>query len=203
MTDDTSQMQEVFELAECLARLGGYRNFSIRRLADRTGVRSSSIYDRFGSKEQLAIAIIRRFGERVSDRIGAADDPKMSPDQKMATFIDVYRQSITDDGQLCLYLVFGSELHILPSSVQQEVKSFYANIFSWLETLLLRFPEYGPSSGRDARRAAQAIVAALNGAQVCVRAASDKSLFEVIVNQQYASGLIPGKNPEIQRKPKG
>lgn len=201
MPDDTSQLQEVLELAECLARLGGYRNFSIRRLAERTGVRASSIYDHFGSKEQLALAIVRRFGERVTQKIGAADDPKVTPETKMAMFVDVYRQSITDDGQLCLYLVFGSELHILPDVVQQEVKSFYTNVFKWLETLLRRFPEYTPNSGRDTWRAATSIVAALNGAQICARTTGDKSIFESIVNEHYASGLIPGQNGTKKRGP--
>lgn len=37
MTDETTKLQEVLELAECLARLGGYRNFSMRRVANETG----------------------------------------------------------------------------------------------------------------------------------------------------------------------
>lgn len=195
MSNETSQIQEVLRLAECLARLGGYRNFSIRRLSEKTGIRSSSIVDHFGNKEDLAIAVIQRFGARVRDRIGAADDPRVPPEVKMATFIDVYRQSITDDGQLCLYLVFGSELHTLPISVQEEVTSFYDVIFEWLATLLRRFPQYARNSGRDARHAAITIVAAMNGAQICTRAAHDRSLFEVIVQQHYDSGLIPGPNP--------
>lgn len=196
MTEETSQIEEVLKLAECLVRLGGYRNFSIRRLSEKTGIRSSSIVDHFGKKEDLAIAVVERFGARVRDRIGAADDPSVPPDVKMATFIDVYRQSITDDGQLCLYLVFGSEMHTLPIPVQQVVTTFYDALFDWLETLLRRFPDYAHGSGRDARHAAITIVAAMNGAQICTRTARDKSLFEVIVRQHYDSGLIPGRKPE-------
>ncbi len=191
MTDDRSEIEEVYELAECLARQGGYRNFSLSRLAEKVRVPSSHLYDHFGSKEQLAVALVRRFGSRVAARVQEPDDPGSTPEEKIATLIDVYRQSITDDGQLCLYLVFGSELHILPESVKIEVSSFYANIFVWVEQLLRRFPEYGRNSGRDPRVAAKAIVAALNGAQICVRAVGDKSVFEAVVSQQYASGIIP------------
>jgi len=201
MANEESLMEEILRLAECLARLGGYKNFSMRRLAERASVTTSSITDHFGSKQQLAVAVVKRFGARVSERVGAADDPNVTPDVKMATFIDVYRQSITEDGQLCLYLVFGTELHTLPTALQLEVKSFYANIYEWLETLLKRFPDYAPGRGSDARRAAVTIVASLNGAQICAKTAGDKSIFDVIVGQQYASGLIPGRNTTKARGP--
>lgn len=181
------------DLAECLARMGGYRNFSVQRLADDVGIPVASVMKRFSSKEQLATAVVRRFGERVYERVGTPDDPSISPQTKLDTFIDVYRQTITDDGQLCLFLVFGAELHTLPPLVQREVRTFYTNIFAWLETLLRRFPEYAPGSERDSHTAARAIVAALNGAQICVRASGDRSIFEDVVKQQMACGLVPGR----------
>lgn len=199
MQEYTFEIQEVYRLAECLARLGGYNNYRLSRLADQAKLPTSSVHHHIGNKAQLSVAIIRSFGAHVQERVGAADDPASTPDEKMATLIDVYRQSITDDGQLCLYLVFGAELHILPDIVKDEVTTFYAELFKWLETLLRRFPEFGPGSNRDAHRDAVSIVAALNGAQICTRVASDKSLFDVVVNQNYDSGLIPGKKTRAVR----
>lgn len=202
MTDETTKLQEVLELAECLARLGGYRNFSMRRVANETGNKTSNLYDHFGSKEQLAIAVVRRFGDRVFARVGPPDDPSSSPEAKLDVFIDVYRQSITDDGQVCLFLVFGAELHTLPPAVQREVNTFYNNIFNWLETLFRHFAAYRTGSGRDPRQAALALVAALNGAQICVRAVGDRSIFESVVKQQYDSGIAPGRRPTRVPDPK-
>lgn len=193
MTDVKFEIEEIYRLAECLARTGGYSHFRINRVADQAGLPSSSVYRHIGSKTQLAVAIVRRFGESVFEKVGAASDPATSAKEKLATFIDVYRQSITDDGQLCLFLVFGTELSILPEAVRAEVKQFFAIVFDWLAELLRRFPEYAPSSGRDARQGALAIVAALNGAQICTRVTGDRSIFNVIVEQNYASGIIPGR----------
>lgn len=194
MTEEASRLDDILALAECLARLGGYKNFSIQSVADRTGLKPSSIYQLFPTKEQLAVAVVRRFGERVKEHIGRPDDPAVPAQVKLDTLIDVYRQSITDDGQLCLFLVFGAELHTLPASVQTEVRQFFQGVFKWLETVLRRFPEYGPDSGRDAAKAARAIIASLNGSQICVRAAGDRAVFDEVVVQLHASGLVPQRS---------
>lgn len=193
MTQERSILKDVLELAECLARLGGYRNFSFRDLAAGTGLSSSSIRSHFPSKEQLAVAVVRRFGERVYERVGPADDASVPPGQKIDTLIEIYRETITDDGQLCLSLVFGAELYALPKSVQDEVRKFFANVFAWLEAVLKRCGEYAPGTGRDPARAARTIIAALNGAQICVRAAEEPAMFDDIVMQMRTSGLLPDR----------
>lgn len=161
-------------------------------IAEGLNVPTANVYSYFQNKEKLALAIVRRFGERVSERVGKPDDPSVLPEVKAATLVDVYRQSITDDGQLCLFLVFGAELHTLPEPVQLEVRNFYSHVIEWLQTVLKRTEQYASAPDEETRRVATAIIAAMNGAQLCVRAAGDKSLFDEIVKQQYASGLIPG-----------
>lgn len=186
-----SKSEEIMDLAECLARTGGYGGFSFRELAARANVKSASIHYHFPTKEDLAVAIARRYAARVYAHLGKADDPGVDPAVKMELFIDIFRQAISDDGRVCLFLVFGSELLMLPPAVQHEVRSFFDTSITWLTTLLRRYPEYDAASGRDAEATARMIIAALDGAMVAVRVARDMKLFDTIVAQLRTSGVIP------------
>lgn len=187
-----SKSDEILDLAEQLARTSGYNGLSLHDLARAANVTSGSIDAYFATKEDLVLALVRRYAARVYEALGDPRDASTPPDAKIATFIDVLRNAYGDDGRVCLLLLFGSELTLLPASVQEEVRTFFDNATDWLATVLRRFDAYGPRSGRDAIAAARTILATMEGAMVMVRMHNDFSVFYTIVEQLKSLGIIPG-----------
>ena len=187
----SNRHDEIVERAECLSRQLGYGGFSFRDLAQATNVKSASVHYYFPTKEDLAVVVARRYAQRVYDRLGDPQDPAIPAAQKMDSLIDVFRDALSSDGRVCLFLVYGAEMNSLPEGVKAEVRDYFAQCLKWLAKLLERYDEFAPGKGKDASARASAIIAALNGAMISVRVAGNLSAFEYVVTELRRGGLIP------------
>jgi TetR/AcrR family transcriptional repressor of nem operon len=77
-----------------------------------------------------------------------------------------------------------AELPALPAEVAEEVKAYFADLHSWISSVM----EQGQSTGRmrlagTPAAEASAFMASIYGAMLAARAAGDTSLFWEIANQ--------------------
>src|ERR1700761_601428 len=60
---------DIMDAAERRMQAGGFSGFSFREIATDVGIKSSSVHYHFPTKDDLAAAIVRRWGEGVSEHI--------------------------------------------------------------------------------------------------------------------------------------
>lgn len=150
-------------------RRDGYAGAGIRDLAEATGLKSASLYHRYPTKADMALAALRRAGDGFTDRVvlplegggGAAERLTASADG-LSHF---YRQ-----GRLaCLLAAFASSE--TPESVRAAVATSFAR---WRDALAAVLDEAGD---REPIAAAEDRIAAVQGALVLARATGERAAF--------------------------
>jgi TetR/AcrR family transcriptional repressor of nem operon len=113
----------IMDSAEKWIRMGGYAAFSFRDVAADVGIRSSSVHYHFPTKENLAVAVIRRY----TDGLMEALDQELSkqPDAFIA-WTTVFGLTLNSTPHMCPGTVLGSSAQDLPALVAIEVKRFFA-----------------------------------------------------------------------------
>lgn len=190
----TPRATEILDRAEHYIRSVGYSGFSFRDIAEDTGIKSASVHYHFPTKEQLALAVARRYSERFFAALGRPGDLTASPKVQIDVFVEVFRGALKNDGRMCLFCVLGAEFMTLPPEVQDVVRNFFVRAADRLAALLLRFDPASKSKRHEALAAARTVLASLQGAMILSRANNDLALFDSIVDQLKTVGLIPA-NP--------
>lgn len=157
----------LLDAAEARIRAGGYNGFSFRDLAADLGIKSASVHYHFPSKASLAVAVARRYGERVlaATSVPAGADP-------LPAWRDAFRAALRADGRMCLCGVLGAEAGVLPPEVAGEARSFFNRAVDQIEAAL---------DGRSGnpREQATRVLATLEGAMLLARALDDPSAFDL------------------------
>src|ERR1700753_683901 len=114
----TEMKAAIMDAAERRMQAGGFGGFSFREIATDVGIKSSSVHYHFPTKEDLAAAVIRRWGERVFTKIDARvkDDP-----DPIRVWTKTCRGTAVSDAHMCPCTVLGASSHDLPEQVALEV----------------------------------------------------------------------------------
>lgn len=170
--------EEILDVAEKMARTGGYGGFSFRDLAKAVGIKSASVHYHFPTKEDLGVAMTQRYNERFIAGLG---DPRggSTVDEKIARYIDAFRTSMTEDRLMCLCGLFGAEVTSLPEAVAGETKAFFEKNRGWLMAVLADDGRFADDDARE--RAALTLIAKLQGGMLMARTMIDAGVFETIL----------------------
>lgn len=113
----------IIDSAERRIRLGGYAAFSFREVAADVGIKSSSVHYHFPTKEDLAIAVIRRYTDLVMGLLEAELAKQRDPAVAWTT---VFGWTFNSAPSMCPSTILGSAAQDLPAPVALEVKRFFA-----------------------------------------------------------------------------
>lgn len=153
----------ILDAAERRMRVGGFKGFSFRDIADDVGVKSSSVHYHFPTKEKLVVAVIRRYGERVSERF----DTELSKGTEPAVvWAKAFRGTLHSADRICPATVLGAGLHDLPEEVAVEIQQFFR---MHIEKMV--------KSGLSADQAAE-LLSTTTGAVVVATALGDLTAFD-------------------------
>ncbi len=177
-----STKHAILDVAERMAREGGYHDVSFRRIADDVGIKSASVFHHFANKEQLGAAMARRYSDRFMETIGDPRDPGTTGEEKLARYIKAFSHALKVDRQMCLCGMLGAEIDSLPKDVANEARRFFNLNIDWLETALTRT---GGKTGKktDIHGKALLVMSALDGALIISRATGDTSHFDQVAEQ--------------------
>jgi TetR/AcrR family transcriptional repressor of nem operon len=112
----------IMDAAERRIQLGGFGGFSFREIAADVGIKSSSVHYHFPSKEDLGVAVIRRWGEETSKHIDEALEKGGDP---ISVWIKAFRGTAVSKNHICPCTVLGAASQDLPKAVAKEVKAFF------------------------------------------------------------------------------
>src|SRR5258708_27302132 len=112
----------IVDAAERRIQLGGFGGFSFREIATDVGIKSSSVHYHFPKKEDLAAAVIRRWGEETSKFVDEALQKDPDP---VRVWTKAFRGTAQSEGRMCPCTVLGAASQDLPPQVAKEVKAFF------------------------------------------------------------------------------
>jgi TetR/AcrR family transcriptional regulator, transcriptional repressor for nem operon len=165
--------ERLMDLAEDHIRNAGYGGFSFRDLAAEIGIKSASVHHHFPTKATMAVAVVRRYGDRFLASV--AQRPNETADDAIHAYRAAFREGLQRDGRMCLCGVLGAEAGVLSADVAEEILSFFRRCIGDLSQRI---------GGRDAEARAFQIMATLEGAMMLARVYRAIEAFD-----QAAAGL--------------
>ena len=174
--------------AKRAAQAHGYAGLNFRDLAEQVGIKAASIYYHFPSKADLATAVAKRYWEDDEAFLDTLLKESASPAAALRRYPETFRWALENDNRMCLCSFMGAEFDDLPEAVRKEVQIFADVNIAWLSKVLSASKAVSP---KESVRRARAIYAAVAGAQLMARSRADIKLYDELIENYRAAGLIP------------
>ena len=184
----TSSRDRILEVATSIAQAHGYGGLNLRTLAEEVGIKAASLYHHFPSKADLATAVAKRYWEDAAAGLEVLTSRYPDPSDRLRKFPGTFRKSLENDNRICLCSFMTAEFDDLPPVVKKEVEAFTDVNVAWLGQTLVEAGIVGP---KDASKRANAIFAAVAGAQLMARGRADIKLFDALIKNYQSAGLLP------------
>jgi TetR/AcrR family transcriptional regulator, transcriptional repressor for nem operon len=183
-----SSRDKILDAATKMAQAHGYGGLNLRALAEDVGIKAASLYHHFPSKADLATAVARRYWEDAAAGLEVLSSKAADPAERLRRFPGTFRTALENENRICLCSFMTAEFDDLPDAVRTEVEAFTDVNVSWLGKTLVAA---GIVGAKDATKRAHAIFAAVAGAQLMARGRSDIKLFDALIKNYQAAGLLP------------
>lgn len=180
--------EAILAAAKRTAMAHGYSGLNFRDLAAEIGIKAASVYYHFPGKAELGAAVAKRYWEDIAADLEAISNEAADPLASLHRYPEIFRQSLQNDHRMCLSSFMTAEFDDLPDSVKGEVRMFAAVNVDWLSKALTGA---GIVRAADSAGRACAIYAAVAGAQLMARGRADIALFDVLIDNYRAVGLLP------------
>ncbi|MDJ0614564.1 MAG: TetR/AcrR family transcriptional regulator [Rhizobiaceae bacterium] len=174
----TDTLVKILDSAERDVRSKGFHAVSFRDIAAELGIKSASVHYHFPKKEDLGLALIARYSDRVFDALESKSDKTHTPKEHIDAMVDVYRSALAESDRICLCGMLGAESAGLPATMADAVAEFFNKNVDWL---VERLPEQVAIEERKAR--ASNIVSTLQGSMMMANSLGDHSFFDQAVSQ--------------------
>lgn len=132
MADKRTELQT---LAQAIVQRSGLRELSFRQLAERTGVKSSSVHYYFPEKHDLTAVLIASYGEAFAQRLAAIAARQVGLQRKLSAFVDLFEEAAQDD-KLCLCGMLAAEASALDEHCRGLLSGFFRQSEAWLARVL-------------------------------------------------------------------
>lgn len=169
MASPTDRRQTILQHATTLLRTRGFNAFSHRDLAERTGVKSSSIHYHFPTKQHVGIALIQQYRMELSGLLESLH-PLPVP-ERLQAFAQPFVDAAQAGQQWCLAGMLASDYDSLDDTLRAEVGSFFELAEQWLAE---QAHQISPTlTSAQALVRAQSAMALLEGALLLARSHQD------------------------------
>lgn len=180
--------ESILMVATRIAQSRGYNGLNLREVAQEVGIKAASIYYHFPAKADLAAAVAKRYWEDGVAALEAISLESSDPADALHRFPEIFRRSLEADNRLCLGSIMSAETDGLPAEAMAEIRLFADVNVDWLGNLLVAAKVCKTKAAKDR---AQAIFAAVAGAQLIARSRSDIAFFDTLIETYRLSGLLP------------
>ena len=180
--------EAILAAAKRTAMAHGYSGLNFRDLAAEVGIKAASVYYHFPGKAELGAAVAKRYWEDIATDLEAISDGAADPLDGLRRYPEIFRKSLQNDNRMCLSSFMTAEYDDLPDTVKHEVRAFADVNVAWLSRLLTAA---GVVKAADSEGRARAIYAAVAGAQLMARGRADLPLFDTLIDNYRAAGLLP------------
>ena len=175
---DVSTADRILDSAETLVQTRGYNGFSYAHIAAALGITKASLHYHFASKAELGEALIARYATRFAAALDEIDRTTPDARERLGAYAELYA-GVLHGRRMCLCGMLAAEYETLPRPMGEAIVRFFDANQVWLARVL----EDGRTAGTlafdgDPLDAAQAILAALEGAMLVARPYGDPARFD-------------------------
>jgi len=126
--------EKILNEAIDIIRRKGVHGFSFRTLAERCGIKSSSVHYYFPSKRDLILTILSDYVSLIKTELTALKKNEPEPRRRIEKYIDMFIEWIKDGGydKGCIALVVGNELSESDKEVRATVSGLVRYHINWL-----------------------------------------------------------------------
>ncbi len=164
-TADT--VQSIVDVAQELVQSRGFNAFSYRDLAERVGIKTSSIHYHFPTKGDLARALVERYRLKMRGARERIEARHSRPVERFEAFLDLLCATFERENMICLCAMLATDAATLPAEAREQVRGFFEDNEAWLAGVLQAGREAGELrfEGEPAN-AAHALFCAMQGAMI-------------------------------------
>lgn len=133
--ESESLKERIIDAAQQVLLEKGYRDFSLRKIARKTGVSATSIYLHFDSKDDLVHTLMEQSIERLNDRLEECIKNKKDPIAKLEALAQEYVDFALNNPReyQVLYLVSSEEMTRYPKEKFRKARRGYEIVTRVLE----------------------------------------------------------------------
>jgi TetR/AcrR family transcriptional regulator, transcriptional repressor for nem operon len=172
--------EEILNAAEELLQRRGYNAFSYHHIAVQLGVRNAAIHYHFPSKEDLGVALVKRYQDRFRSWVLTTDELDNAWAQLQAYF-QTYLDFLEADCKCCPGGVLGNEFNAIPEAMREQARTLMGEVYDWMVRTLDRGRIQGvlTYAGKAEDKAVE-IGAALQGGLQIARLAGPERFHQVL-----------------------
>jgi TetR/AcrR family transcriptional repressor of nem operon len=133
---ETNISAELVDLSKRLFQQRGYKAFSYRDIAKEIGIKTSSIHYYFPTKDDLALAIVKKYRNEFKIERENIEKATRDPRTKLDLYLDLFIQSFRKSRNVCFCSMLASDFVNLPDNVKQEVSNIFNDNIDWIADVL-------------------------------------------------------------------
>ncbi|WP_444996796.1 TetR/AcrR family transcriptional regulator [Aliikangiella sp. IMCC44359] len=173
---------EIMTLAQNFIQTGGYNAFSYKDIADKLGIKTSSIHYHFPKKADLGCAVIERYIKDFKQLKLIINDETQDPKERFERYLKPFIETDHTGTKICLCGALGGELFSLPESMRKSMNDFFCFHEEWLSQILLEIrAEKNINTTEPSLVSAQYIFSTLQGALLIARSKNNNDFFRQII----------------------
>ncbi len=156
--------EEILILAEELLLKRGFNGFSYQHIAVRLGIRNAAIHYHFSTKEDLGVALVRRYRLRF---LAWTEEAKQQSRafERLVSYLQTYADHLEGRWRICPVGIFGAEFDAIPDLMRREAQMLMRDVYEWMVLTLQDGRRDGSIAfDGDPRDKAMEVAAALQGA---------------------------------------
>ncbi len=180
----------VLDVAEQLTQTRGFNAFSYKDLQQEVGVKTSSIHYYFPTKQDLALEMTKRYKERYQDALHSIARENDNGVGRLAALGRVFVNVVNGD-KFCLCGMLASDCLSMPTSVNNQLKSFFELNESWIADAIALGQQQGEIKPElSSKRAATIFIAMLEGAMLIARSQKNPAYLEEVVKEALSNFAV-------------
>jgi TetR/AcrR family transcriptional repressor of nem operon len=176
----------ILDTAQDLIQRLGVNGMSYQDISEVVGIRKASIHTHFPKKDDLLVALLGRYSDRVLRVVDGIIATSDEPEVKLRRYCGLFEATLSSGSQdkVCLYAIVGAELATLNHPLGEQVRHFYREN----EARLLLILEQGRATGDfrftgESQATAALIFSLLEGGMLIARANGGIAQFQQVVEQ--------------------
>ena len=183
----------LMQTAESLLCSKGYAAFSYADLAEAVGIRKASIHYYFPAKEDLGVAVVQAYVERVAQALAGIEREHPYIGDRLEAFAQWFMAG-TPQGRLPLCGALAAEMAVLPERLRALTLQFFQLQLHWLRKILDEgMTRQEMTAGIDTKERARQILSLLEGTCFVDWALEDQARFDASVLGRIAGVVDNGR----------
>lgn len=179
-------LETILTAARMQVQAHGYDGLNFRELASQVGIKAPSLYHHFPSKAALGAAVARRYCDEMQAALDAVSQANDAPRACLLAYPGIFRKALMRDNRMCLASFLSAQIDDVPEELRGETQRFIDMNVTWLAERL------SASEPDDIGiRRADAIYAAVAGAQLTARGSGGLPRYDEIIASYRSIGLLP------------